>query len=140
MSPTSACGLEREGEEFVEGGFQYVPAVQTELLQLPFGVQVEYVAEDDVNSCVAPFQVLARAVAAGLRALLRGQEVREVLESRLSAERSSIDEIVDLYKRDVDRTLIRENLKLTPEQRLRKLMELQQVAEELRRAGRRAAR
>jgi hypothetical protein len=40
----------------------------------------------------------------------------------------------------VDRTLIRENLKLTPEQRLRKLMALQRFAEELKRAGRRAAR
>jgi len=31
------------------------------------------------------------------------------------------DPVIEAYKRDVDRTLIRENLKLTPDQRLRKL-------------------
>ncbi len=50
------------------------------------------------------------------------------------------DPVIDAYLKHVDRTLIRENLKLTPEQRLRKLMALQQFAEELKRAGRRAAR
>jgi hypothetical protein len=50
------------------------------------------------------------------------------------------DPVIDAYLKDVDRTLIRENLKLTPDQRLRKLMALQQFAEELKRAGRRAAR
>ncbi len=49
-----------------------------------------------------------------------------------------MDPVIEVYKRDVDRTLLRENLKLTPEQRLRKLMELQRFAEELRRAGRSA--
>lgn len=48
------------------------------------------------------------------------------------------DPVIEAYKKDVDRTLIRENLRLTPEQRLRKLMELQRFAEELRRAGREA--
>jgi hypothetical protein len=46
--------------------------------------------------------------------------------------------VIEFYKRDVDRTLIRENLKLTPEQRLVKLMELQRFAQELREAGERA--
>ncbi len=50
--------------------------------------------------------------------------------------RSSIEEIIELYKRDVDRTLLRENLRKTPEQRLRDLMALQRFAEEVRRAGR----
>jgi hypothetical protein len=50
------------------------------------------------------------------------------------------DPVINAYLKHVDRTLIRENLKLTPEQRLRKLMALQRFAEELRRAGRRAAR
>ena len=31
------------------------------------------------------------------------------------------DPVVEAYKRDVDRTLLRENLKLTPEERLLKL-------------------
>ena len=48
------------------------------------------------------------------------------------------DPVIEAYKKDVDRTLIRENLKLTPEQRLEKLMQLQEFAEELRRAGREA--
>jgi len=41
-----------------------------------------------------------------------------------------------LSSRQRDRTLLRENLKLTPDERLRNLMKLQQFAEELRRAGR----
>lgn len=48
------------------------------------------------------------------------------------------DPVIELYKKDVDRTLFRENLKLTVEQRFLKLMELQRFAEELRRAGREA--
>jgi hypothetical protein len=44
--------------------------------------------------------------------------------------------VIDAYKKDVDLTLIRENLKLTPEQRLQKLQRLVQFADELRRAGR----
>ena len=47
-----------------------------------------------------------------------------------------MDEIIELYKRDVDRTLLRENLKLTPEQRARELMALLAAAEEFARAGR----
>lgn len=46
-----------------------------------------------------------------------------------------VDEVIEAYKKDVDRTLLRENLKLTPEQRLEKLAELQRLAIELRRAG-----
>ena len=46
------------------------------------------------------------------------------------------DPVIEAYKKQIDRTLIRENLKLTPQQRLEKLMELQRFAEELRRAGR----
>ena len=53
-----------------------------------------------------------------------------------NAERSSIDDIIDVYKRDVDRSLIRERLTKSIEERLEDLMELQRFAEELRRAGR----
>lgn len=45
---------------------------------------------------------------------------------------SSIDEIIALYERDVDRTLLRENLKLTVEQRIRQLMNMQRFYEEAR--------
>jgi hypothetical protein len=47
------------------------------------------------------------------------------------------DPVIEAYKKDIDRTLIRENLKLTPEERIRQLMKLQEFAEELHRAGRR---
>ena len=44
------------------------------------------------------------------------------------------DPVIEVYKKDVDRTLIRENLKLTVEERLKNLEALQEFAEELRRA------
>jgi len=50
------------------------------------------------------------------------------------------DPVIEAYKKDVDRTLIRENLKLTVEQRFEKLMALQRFREELWRAGRSARR
>ena len=46
------------------------------------------------------------------------------------------DPVIEAYKKDIDRTLIRENLKLTPLERLRKGMAQQRFAEEVRRAGR----
>jgi hypothetical protein len=49
-----------------------------------------------------------------------------------------IDSVIEDYKKDIDRTLLRENLRLTVEERFRKLMAMQRFAEELRRAGRRA--
>lgn len=48
------------------------------------------------------------------------------------------DPVVDAYRPGVDVTLIEENLRLTVEERLLKAMELQRLAEELRRAGERA--
>jgi hypothetical protein len=48
------------------------------------------------------------------------------------------DPVIERYKQDVDRTLIRANLQRTPEERLRNLMALQRFAEELRAAGQRA--
>jgi hypothetical protein len=46
--------------------------------------------------------------------------------------------VIEAYKKDIDRTLIRENLRLTVQQRFERLMELQRFAEELRRAGKKA--
>jgi len=43
--------------------------------------------------------------------------------------------LIALYKRGVDRTLIRENLRRTPEERLKALNAMQRFAEEVRRAG-----
>jgi hypothetical protein len=48
--------------------------------------------------------------------------------------------VIEAYKKDVDRTLIRENLRLTPEERLLKLHLLRLLAEELHRAGDRLVR
>jgi hypothetical protein len=45
------------------------------------------------------------------------------------------DPVVDAYKAGIDRTLIRENLKRSPDERLRALQQLQAFAEELRRVG-----
>ena len=50
-----------------------------------------------------------------------------------------MDPVIQAYKKGIDVTLIRENLKLTVEQRFIKHMELQRFAQELRRAGREAA-
>lgn len=58
-------------------------------------------------------------------------------EPRLPLE---ADPVIEAYKKDVDRTLLRENLKLTVEERLRNLMRHQRFAEEMRRAGRQAFR
>lgn len=50
------------------------------------------------------------------------------------------DPVIEAYQRDIDRTLLRENLKLSVEERFLKLMDLQRFATELRRAGQRAGR
>jgi hypothetical protein len=47
------------------------------------------------------------------------------------------DPVIEAYKKDVDRTLLRENLKLSPEDRLRKLQDFVAFAATLRDAGRR---
>jgi hypothetical protein len=48
------------------------------------------------------------------------------------------DPVIEAYKRDVDRTLLRENLKLTVEERLLKLQSFTQAVQELSEAGRKA--
>jgi hypothetical protein len=52
----------------------------------------------------------------------------------------SVAEIIDLYKRDIDRSLLRRQLARTPEQRFRDVMERQATVEEFQRAGREARR
>ena len=51
-----------------------------------------------------------------------------------------VDPVIEAYKRDIDRTLLRENLRKSVEERLAGLVALQRLAEEARRAGRRASR
>lgn len=50
------------------------------------------------------------------------------------------DPVIEVYMRDVDRTLLRENLKLTYEQRAQKHLRALQMVEELRRVGRKMGR
>jgi hypothetical protein len=50
------------------------------------------------------------------------------------------DPVIEAYKRDVDRTLLRENLRRSVAQRIEALMRVQQLAQEFRRAGQRVAR
>jgi hypothetical protein len=45
------------------------------------------------------------------------------------------DPVIDAYRKDVDLTLLRENLKFSPEERIVRLMALQRAAEALRAAG-----
>lgn len=51
---------------------------------------------------------------------------------------TDLDPVIEAYRKDVDVTLIRENLRLSVDQRFQQLMKLQQFAEDLRRAGRKA--
>jgi len=49
-----------------------------------------------------------------------------------------LDPVVALYMRDVDRSLLRRNLTLSPQQRLEQLQSLARLADELQRAGKSA--
>lgn len=53
------------------------------------------------------------------------------------AKRVEPDPVIEAYKRDLDRSLLRENLRLTVEQRFRNLQQLQRFADDLRTATRR---
>jgi hypothetical protein len=47
----------------------------------------------------------------------------------------SVDPVIEAYKKDVDRTLIRENLTKSHEERVRALEQMLEFVYELRRAG-----
>jgi hypothetical protein len=51
--------------------------------------------------------------------------------SRPVPERSSLDEVVARYKADVDRTLLREALKLSPSERVAEMIALSRFVEVL---------
>ena len=55
-------------------------------------------------------------------------------------ERSSIDDVIDVYRKDVDMTLVREMLKLTPDQRVRRMIDFMRFLEDVREAGKKAFR
>ena len=54
--------------------------------------------------------------------------------------KSSPDPVVEAYKKDVDRTLLRANLALSPEDRVRKLQDFVRLMVILREAGRQVKR
>ena len=45
------------------------------------------------------------------------------------------DPVIEAYKKDVDRTLLRENVKLSVEERIRKAEKFHEMLDEVRRAG-----
>lgn len=66
-------------------------------------------------------------------------EVRQMVIESMSAAlatplRWPTSAVIEQYKRDIDRTLIQENLRRTPAERLAALQALQEFARELRRA------
>ena len=48
------------------------------------------------------------------------------------------DPVIEAYKRVVDRTLIRESLRLTPDERVRRMLRFREAVEEIRGAVRRS--
>jgi hypothetical protein len=48
--------------------------------------------------------------------------------------KAGLDRLIEAYKKDIDVTLIRENLRLTVDERFQQLMKLQRFAEELQQA------
>ena len=50
------------------------------------------------------------------------------------------DPVIEVYKKDIDRTLLRENLRRSVDERLRDLVRLQRFADEWRRAARQSFR
>jgi len=56
--------------------------------------------------------------------------------SRVEPASPEPDPVIEAYKKDIDRTLLRANLARTVEERLQNLGRLQRLAEELRQAGR----
>lgn len=87
------------------------------------------------NLALRPWK-LPSAVAWGTLLFIMGSP-----ESRPEiAESPVLDPVVELYKSHVDRTLLRENLKRSPAERVANLVELQRLADEARRAGRTSSR
>jgi hypothetical protein len=62
------------------------------------------------------------------------------MSDQLDGQPLAPDPVIEVYKRDVDRSLLRENLRRTVEERFERLVELQRFAAELKRAGLRAER
>jgi hypothetical protein len=68
----------------------------------------------------------------------RAREPEAVVGPYELAPADYCDPVIEVYKKDVDRTLLRENLKLTVEERFIKFERFWEYAQELREAGRKA--
>ena len=55
-------------------------------------------------------------------------------------DQSDLESVIEAYKRDIDRTLLRQNMSRSPEERVLALMALHRLAAEARRAGRDATK
>jgi len=61
-------------------------------------------------------------------------------KARVDAISLEPNPVIEAYKKDIDRSLLRENLKLTPEQRLLKLQDFVRFLVAVQQAGRAATR
>ena len=55
-----------------------------------------------------------------------------------TTSKTGLNSVIEAYKKGIDLTLIRENLRLTVDQRFQQLMKLQRFAEELQQAEQKA--
>jgi nicotinamidase/pyrazinamidase len=67
-----------------------------------------------------------------------GADIVSAESALTSVSNGDDDPLIAFYMAGIDRTLLRENLRLTPTERVERLMSLQRLSEELDRAGKRA--
>ena len=71
---------------------------------------------------------------------MRSRSHVNILEILLMAASRDKDPVIETYKRDLDQSLIKQSLRLTVQQRVDRLIALQEAAEEFRRAGKQLRR
>src|SRR3954452_5972193 len=87
---------------------------------------------------VQKFQRRMEAMAENLVVRKESSELKETVTSApLPSTGDSMDAVIEAYMGGIDRTLIRENLKLSPDQRLQKFQDFMQFVQEMRDAGER---
>jgi|SRR6266850_4845439 len=85
---------------------------------------------------VERFQQRMEAMTGGVPASSDSSELKEALNSApIPFTLSDSDLVVDAYMGGIDRTLIRENLKLSPDQRLLKFQDFMEFLDQMRQAG-----
>jgi hypothetical protein len=84
--------------------------------------------------------VLARATAVDNVKQTQRSATSPVAAPAEPASPGYCDPVIEAYKKDVDRTLLRENLKLSVQERFEKFERFMEYVDELRAAGQRARR